>query len=278
MPHADAATPDDLVALRELAGSLAHDAGRVAFDGRRAARDDSALGALTKSTGTDIVTKFDRAAEAEIVERLRRARPQDAIVGEEGTADAGTSGYAWFIDPIDGTTSFVYDQPLWSCSVGVAHDGTTVAGAVYLPALDELFDAALGHGARINGRPIAPSGETELGRALVGTGFSYYPDRRRAHAERLARMVASIRDIRRTGSAAVDLCFVANGRLDVYFEQYLNAWDMAAGELIAREAGATTSNFAGGPVDPAEMLATTPGLHAAFVELLAATADTDGPM
>jgi myo-inositol-1(or 4)-monophosphatase len=278
MPPAEAAPPDDPLVLRELAGSLARDAGRLAFEGRRAARDDGALDASTKSTGTDIVTKFDRAAEAEIVERLRGSRPHDAIVGEEGTADVGTSGYSWFIDPIDGTTSFVYDQPLWSCSVGVAHEGTMVAGAVYVPPLDELFDAALGHGARLNGRPIAPSGETDLARALVGTGFSYFPDRRRIHAERLARMVAAIRDIRRTGSAAVDLCFVASGRLDVYFEQYLHRWDMAAGELIAREAGATTSDFSGGPIDPDEMLAATPGLHGPFVDLLAATAHPDGPM
>lgn len=269
MPLADGSS-DDPIALRELAASLARDAGRLAFAGRRAG-DDSSLGETTKSTGTDIVTKFDRAAESEIVGRLRRARPDDAIVGEEGTADSGTSGYSWFIDPIDGTTSFVYDLPTWSCSVGVAYEGTMLAGAVYVPPLDELFDAAAGHGARLNGRPIAASRETDLALALVATGFSYFPEARRAHAERLARMVASIRDIRRMGSAAIDLCFVAAGRLDVYFEQYLHSWDSAAGELIAREAGAITSDFAGGPAVPSEMLAAAPGVHAAFVDLLAAT-------
>lgn len=278
MPRADEPQPDDPVALRELAGSLARDAGRLAHAGRRAASADGALGETTKSTGTDIVTKFDRSAEAEIVARLRQARPHDAIVGEEGTADAGTSGFSWFIDPIDGTTSFVYNLPTWSCSVAVARAGTMLAGAVYLPPLDELFDAAHGHGARLNGRPIATSGETELGRALVATGFSYHPDKRRAQAERLARMIASVRDIRRMGSAAIDLCFVAAGRLDVYFEQYLNSWDSAAGELIAREAGAITSNFAGGPSDPSEMLAATPGVHDAFVALLGATAAGGGSM
>jgi myo-inositol-1(or 4)-monophosphatase len=270
MPLADGSS-DDPIALRDFAAALARDAGRLAFAGRRAARDEGALGEATKSTGTDIVTKFDRAAESEIVANLRRSRPDDAIVGEEGTADSGTSGYSWFVDPIDGTTSFVYDLPTWSCSVGVARDGTMVAGAVYIPPLDELFDAALGHGARLNGDPIAPSAERELSLALVATGFSYYPDARRAHAERLARMIASIRDIRRMGSAAIDLCFVAAGRVDVYFEQYLNSWDAAAGELIAREAGAITSDFAGGPAVPSEMLAAAPGVHAAFVELLAAT-------
>jgi myo-inositol-1(or 4)-monophosphatase len=258
---------DDPIALRDLAMSLARDAGRVAYAGRRSARDD-ALGETTKSTGTDIVTKFDRAAESEIVAQLRAARPDDAIVGEEGTADSGTSGYAWFIDPIDGTTSFVYDLPTWSCSVAVARDDTMLAGAVYVPPLDELFDAALGHGARLNGHPISTSTETDLALALVATGFSYHPEARRAQAERLAGMIGSIRDIRRMGSAAIDLCFVAAGRLDVYFEQYLNNWDSAAGELIAREAGAITSNFSGGPAHPSEMLASAPGIHGAFVALL----------
>ena len=270
MPHAEG-SPDDAIALRDLAASLARDAGRLAFAGRRAARDDGALGEATKSTGTDIVTKFDRAAEAEIVARLRLARPDDAIVGEEGTADSGTSGYSWFIDPIDGTTSFVYDLPTWSCSVGVGYEGTMLAGAVYVPPLDELFDAALDHGARLNGDPIAASAERDLSLALVATGFSYHADARRAHAERLSRMIAAIRDVRRMGSAAIDLCFVAAGRLDVYFEQHLNSWDAAAGELIAREAGAITSDFSGGPAVPSEMLAAAPGVHAAFLELLAAT-------
>jgi myo-inositol-1(or 4)-monophosphatase len=269
---------DEPLVLRELAASLARDAGRVAYAGRRAVHNDDSLGETTKSTGTDIVTKFDRAAESEIVARLRGARPDDAIVGEEGTADSGTSGYAWFIDPIDGTTSFVYDLPTWSCSVAVARDDTMLAGAVYVPALDELFDAALGSGARLNGRAIAATSETDLGLALVGTGFSYHPEMRRAQAERLARMIAGVRDIRRMGSAAIDLCFVAAGRLDVYFEQYLNSWDSAAGELIAREAGAVTSNFTGGPAHPGEMLAAAPGLHAAFVDLLAATATDTRPL
>ncbi|HTH06006.1 MAG TPA: inositol monophosphatase family protein [Ilumatobacteraceae bacterium] len=278
MPPADGSQPDEPIALRELAGSLARDAGQVAHAGRRAATTDGSLGATTKSTGTDIVTQFDRAAEAEIVSRLRSTRPDDAIVGEEGTADAGTSGFAWLIDPIDGTTSFVYDLPTWCCSVAVARDGMMLAGAVYVPALDELFDAALGDGARLNGRPIAPSGETELGRALVGTGFSYFPDRRQAQGERLARIIGSVRDIRRMGSAAIDLCFVAAGRLDVYFEEYLNSWDSAAGELIAREAGAITSDFSGRRHEDGEILVATPALHAPFVDLLAAAMRDDHAM
>ena len=264
MPPADA----DRQALRDLAASLALDAGGVAFAGRRSGAA-SDLGSDTKSSLTDVVTAFDRAAEATIVERLRRERPGDAIVGEEGTADDGTTGYAWYVDPIDGTTNFVYDLPTWCCSVGVAHEGEMVAGAVYVPALDELYSAALGHGATVNGQPIAPSATTDLALALVGTGFSYLADARRAQAETLTRMIPHVRDVRRMGSAAIDLCFVAAGRLDVYYEQHLNAWDMAAGELIAREAGARTSGFDGGPARPGSTVAAAPGLHAAFLALLA---------
>ena len=254
--------------LLELATALARQGGEVALAGRRAATDLAALGGSTKSTSTDLVTEYDRAAERTIVEALRRLRPGDAIVGEEGTADEGDTGYAWFIDPIDGTTSFVYDQPTWSCSVGVAHHGTMVAGAVFLPVLDELFSAVAGGGATCNDRPITVSGTDHLSLALIATGFSYRAEGRRRQAAQLAEMIGEIRDIRRTGSAAVDLCFVAAGRVDAYFETGLNAWDCAAGELIARQAGAITSDFGGGAARPEQMLAATPGVHAALVELL----------
>ncbi len=261
---------DDPTTLRALAEQMARQAGDVAFAGRRS-RVATQLGSNTKSSGTDIVTEFDQAAEATIVDTLRRLRPDDAIVGEEGTADPGTSGYAWYVDPIDGTTNFVYDIPTWSCSIGVAHDDTMVAGAVYVPALGEMYTAALGYGAELNGGPITCSVEDDLARALVGTGFGYTPERRVAQAERLVHLIGSVRDIRRMGSAAVDLCFVAAGRLDVYFERHTNSWDCAAGELIAREAGAITSDFDGGPARPAEMLAAAPGVHAAFVDLISRT-------
>jgi myo-inositol-1(or 4)-monophosphatase len=259
------ATP---AALRLVCERLASEAGAIARDGRAATSVNGSFAGATKSSRTDVVTEYDRAAEAHIVGELRRLRPDDAIVGEEGTDDEGTSGFAWYIDPIDGTTNFVYDQPSWSCSVAVARDGEMIAGAVCVPPLGELYSAATGAGATRNGEPIRVSGAVDLSLALVGTGFSYDPTTRREQALVVAGIIDRVRDIRRLGSAAVDLCMVACGRLDLYYERHLNSWDSAAGELIAREAGAMTSDFAGGPARPAELLATTPALHAPALALL----------
>ena len=260
-----AVSPGD---LRLLCERLASEAGGIALAGRAAISAGGGFDGATKSSRTDVVTEYDRAAEAHIVGELRRLRPDDAIIGEEGTDDDGTSGLAWYLDPIDGTTNFVYDQPSWSCSVAVALDGTMIAGAVCVPPLGELFSAAVGAGATRNGEPIRVSGETDVSLALVGTGFSYDPATRREQALVVAGLIDRVRDIRRLGSAAVDLCMVASGRLDVYYERHLNSWDAAAGELIAREAGATTSDFRGGPARPAELLAATPALHAPALALL----------
>lgn len=254
--------------LRRLCERLADGAGRIALDGRRAAIGLADLPGGTKSSSTDIATEFDRAAEAHVVGILRTERPHDAIVGEEGTAIDGTSGFAWFVDPIDGTTNYVYDQPSWSNSVAVAFEGEMVAAAVNVPPLAEMFSAALGEGATLNGRPIRASGEADLSLALVGTGFGYQAETRRRQAEHLVELIGQVRDIRRLGSAAVDLCMVGCGRLDVYYERHLNSWDAAAGELIAREAGAVTSDFSGGPARPEEMVAAAPGVHTAFLAAL----------
>lgn len=252
--------------LRSLAERLAREAGTIALEGRRGVGQvGGRFAGDTKSSHTDVVTEFDRAAEAHIVAELRRLRPDDAIIGEEGTDDDGISGYAWLLDPIDGTTNFVYDQPAWSCSIAVALGGEMQAGAVFVPPLNEMFTAALGAGATRDDVPISASAETELGLALVGTGFGYRADTRRQQAEFLVGMITEVRDIRRLGSAAVDLCMVACGRLDAYYELHLNSWDAAAGELIARESGAITSDFSGAPARPEEMLAAAPGLHEALL-------------
>jgi myo-inositol-1(or 4)-monophosphatase len=256
--------PDDPDALLRLATRLAREAGTLALTGRRG----SVLERHTKSSTTDLVTQHDRAAESLIVRHLGTERPADAIVGEEGAALDGTSGYSWFLDPIDGTTNFVYDLPAWSTSVYVAYRGVTIAGAVYVPVADEMFAARLGGGATLDGRAIRNSGETDLSLALVATGFSYQPAKRAAQAAAITRLITEIRDVRRSGSAAIDLCWTAAGRVDAYYEEHLNSWDAAAGELIAREAGCITSDFESGPADPSNIVAAAPGIHAELVDLI----------
>jgi len=268
--------PPSYAELRDLAERYAHAAGRLALAGRRAAADAAdtlgRLGGGTKSTQTDLVTEFDRAAEALIVESITRDRPDDTIVGEEGADHVGTSGVEWHVDPIDGTTNFVYDLPTWGCSIGVTWDGVGVAGAVYVPQLDELFAAASGHGATLNGRPIRASAAADPALALVATGFGYRPETRVEQARQMVALAGHVRDFRRMGAASVDLCFVACGRVDAYYERGLNSWDMVAGELICREAGALTSDLSGGPVRASEVLAAAPGVHAAMLDLLRAAA------
>lgn len=261
-------SPDDrhdLASLRALAESTARAAGNLALDGRRQA---GGLDQSTKSSLTDVVTQYDRAAESLIVDMLLTARPHDAIIGEEGTDREGTSGYGWYVDPIDGTTNYVYDQPAWATSVAVSYDGEMLAGAVYVPVTGETFAGVIGQGATLNGAPIAVSGLTDLAQALVGTGFAYRADIRRDQAAVVAGLIGEVRDIRRLGSAAIDLCYVAAGRLDVYFEEHLNSWDAAAGELIAREAGAVTSDFSGSRPRFGQLVAATPAIHTAFLSAL----------
>jgi fructose-1,6-bisphosphatase/inositol monophosphatase family enzyme len=256
--------------LRALAVDLAVRAGTAALEGRRRLGVGQPVAHDTKSTPTDPVTEFDRAAEAVIVDTLRTRRPHDSIVGEEGAGHAGSSGLVWHIDPIDGTVNFVYDLPAWCTSVAVLDEHGPLAGAVFVPATDELFSAARGAGATRNGAPIRCSSATDVAMSLVATGFNYSPPTRRTQARRLAALLPQVRDVRRYGSAALDLCLVGCGRLDAYYEEHLNSWDLAAGVLIASEAGATTSNFGGGSADSGATLATAPGIHLALLELIAA--------
>lgn len=250
--------------LASIAESLAREAGAMARRGRRS----GTIEATTKSSPTDMVTLYDAASEELIVNGLRAARPRDGLVGEEGTESGSSSGITWHIDPIDGTSNFLFDLPTWSVSIGAVDAAGPLAGAVYVPVLEEMFVAARGSGATLNGLPISVSGATDLSTALIGTGFGYDRDRRSRHARTVAAIIGEVRDIRRLGAASVDICFVACGRLDAYFERDLHSWDLVAGQIIAAEAGAITSDFSGGPIRPAEALAATPGIHAAFIDLL----------
>lgn len=201
--------------------------------------------AAAKSSAVDIVTEADREAERLVTAALREARPDDGIVGEEGTGIESTSGVTWVVDPIDGTVNYLYNLPVYTVSIAAtvpshayADGRRAIAGAVYNPNSDEMFEAYEGGGARLNGVLISPSGNTDLATSLVSTGFGYTAERRASQAAVAQVLLPQVRDIRRLGSAANDLCMVASGRVDAYYEMGLQPWDYAAGALIATEAGA----------------------------------------
>ena len=246
---------------------LAAEAAEVAASLLRAEAGNQ-LQISAKSSRTDLVTDMDVACEAAIVDFLTSHRPHDAVMGEEGTGRDGTSGVRWIIDPIDGTVNFVYGHVGFGVSVAAEADGQTVAGAVVDPVLGEIFTAYRGGGARLNGRPIQvrPDGDPAL--ALVATGFSYAHERRPRQAEVLGELLPHIGDIRRVGGAAIDLCTVACGRVDAFFEVGLNPWDYAAGALIAEEAGAVVQDLNGGPPSREFVFAASPSVAEALLTLL----------
>jgi len=245
----------ELASLAELAESLARKAVEVQLE-----RLGSRIRVGTKSTATDMVTEVDHEVERLIVDGILAARPDDGILGEEGADVAGTSGHRWIVDPIDGTTNYLYGHPGFAVSIACEREGEVVVGVVNDPLHGELYAATRGDGATRNGAPIRCSEETDIAKALVATGFGYDPERRREQGAVIARVLADIRDIRRMGAAAVDLCSVASGRVDAYFERGLNAWDLAAGELIASEAGAVIEAIEGGPARAGSVLAAPPAL------------------
>ncbi len=267
------ARPADPGALVELAADVARRAVALLLEGR--GRVD--LQVATKVSSTDMVSEMDHAAEALIVGALLAVRPDDGLMGEEGSARDGTSGLRWIIDPLDGTTNYLYDHPGWAVSIAVEDADGTVAGVVADAVHGEVFTATRGGGAFRDGAPIACSSAADLATALVGTGFGYTADRRAAQGEVVARLLPQVRDIRRMGAAAVDLCSVACGRLDAYFERGLNLWDLAAGALVATEAGATVSAIDGGPVVPGSVLAAAPRLATPLRGLLCSLGAQDGP-
>jgi myo-inositol-1(or 4)-monophosphatase len=255
-------------ALRDLGLRVATEAA-TRVGARAGARD---LRVTTKSTITDPVTEVDREVEALIVSTLLAARPDDGVLGEEGADRPGTSGVRWIIDPIDGTVDFMYGIPGCNVSIAAEVDGVVVAGVVVDPLHGDAFAAARGAGATRNGRRIACTGVTDPALALVGTGFGYDPAERARQATVLAHVLPRVRDIRRVGAAAVDLCWVACGRLDGYYERNLRAWDWAAAALIAQEAGATVGTVGDRPLPAAlpgaTVVAAGPALYEPLRDLL----------
>ena len=201
-----------------------------------------------KSSSSDYVTSLDRQIESEIVQFIRKNRANDGILGEEGASRPGTSGIRWIIDPIDGTSNFVYSIPYFSISIAIEAEGEIVAGVVADLSSNDIFDAVKGHGSRCNNEVIKVNDNDSLQSAIVTTGFSYRPERREFQGGMLQHILPRIGDIRRFGSAALDLCWLATGRVDAFYEEGLNLWDYAAGSLIVSEAGGTvrTVNLAHG--------------------------------
>jgi myo-inositol-1(or 4)-monophosphatase len=225
----------DLEELAGLALSIARDAGAL-IEERRVAGIEIAH---TKSSATDIVTEADRASEVLIRERILAARPNDSVLGEEGSEVPGRTGVHWVVDPIDGTVNYAHGIPNYAVSIGVELDGEPVVGIVLNPAQGLEYTAVRGGGARRNGVPIRVAEPVEPARAVVGTGFNYRQELRVIQARTVAALLPQIADIRRFGSCALDLCAVAEGSLDGYVEEGVGgAWDYTAGALIATEAGA----------------------------------------
>jgi myo-inositol-1(or 4)-monophosphatase len=273
---------DDLLAL---AVSVAQRGGRFIRD----ERPDDVTAAATKSSPTDVVTAMDTACERMVREQLLTARPDDGIVGEEGDDILGTSGVTWVVDPIDGTVNYLYGIPQYAVCVaavsGDPHDPAgheVLAGCVRSPVLGETWTAVRGAGAYLTldgGTPhrLHVNAGVELGQVLLATGFGYQSSRRRHQAAVIADLLPRVRDIRRMGSAALDLCCVASGRADAYFERGLKPWDLAAAGLVAREAGALVTGLGGAPAGEDLVVAAGPVVHARLQAALAPLRpDTDG--
>jgi myo-inositol-1(or 4)-monophosphatase len=267
----------DPEALLRIAMDAAGEAGRLLASWRGNERPEVID---TKSSPTDVVTEMDRRSEALITEWIRAVRPGDAVLGEEGgqtqggrdvDAAADRARVRWVVDPLDGTVNYLYGLPDWAVSIAAEVDGAILAGVVTVPRFGETFTAVAGQGAWLHrdGDPnsavrLRCNSGVALGQALVGTGFGYDSARRRVQGEVVAALLPHVRDIRRGGSAAVDLCSVAAGRMDAFFERGLNYWDYAAGGLIAREAGVLVGGLNGRAESTSMTVAAGPELFGAL--------------
>lgn len=250
--------------LLDLAAEAARAAGAVLLERFGA----EATGVRTKSTETDLVSDADTAAEETIVALVSRRRPRDGWLREEGADAASESGVTWVVDPLDATVNYLFGIPVWCVSVAAVDGSGTVVGVVHDPNRDETFTATRGGGAFLDGRPIRVRDRTELSHALVATGFSYDAGMRSTQGLVLARVLPRVRDIRRAGSAALDLCGVACGRLDGYYEAVVEPWDRAAGVLLVQEAGGVVSDLPNPSGPTPGVVATGPGIHAALEALV----------
>ena len=258
--------------LVELMRSTAYLAGDTLVAGRPDPARAAVVSTSTKTSPTDTVTERDVASEKIIVGTLLAKRPHDGIVGEEGSSLEGTSGYTWIIDPLDGTINYLYGSPQWAVSIAVADAEGTLAGVVYSPLVGVEYWALRGLGAfRVDreGEVRLPQvADVELEQALFATGFGYRTERRAQQIRVMSEVLPKIRDLRRKGSAALDLCMAASGMVNGYFERGTHAWDFSAGALVARETGCVVSGLHGKPEGPDMIVCAPPRLHAEIVRLL----------
>ena len=263
----DTNTPDTAaadVALLDLAVRAARAAGEELM-----ARYRHVEGLETKSSITDPVSDADRASEALIVQMLLAERPDDGLIGEEGASRPSGSGITWVIDPLDGTVNYLYELDNFSVSIAAEDATGGVAGAVFDPVMNRMYTAVRGQGAFVDGKPLRVNDPVPMARSLLATGFGYSAERRAMQASLVAALLPQIRDIRRIGSAALNLCEVAGGRMDAFWEEGVNHWDVAAGGLIAVEAGAVMSTSALTDAKTGWLVA-GPALHAELTAALAA--------
>jgi myo-inositol-1(or 4)-monophosphatase len=258
-------TPDQVRELVDVAEVIAREAGALVREGRRGVSVSA-----TKTSAQDVVTAMDLASEALLRRRLAELRPHDAVLGEEEAFHPGTSGITWVVDPIDGTVNYLYGHSPYAVSIAavrgpdptVAPDPATwtaLAGCVFSPEDGRSYTAGLGLGATLDGRTLRVNPARPLIDSLVGTGFGYVAARRRAQGRIVAELLPRVRDIRRAGCASLDLCALAAGGLDLYYERGLQPWDLAAGALIAQEAGAQVTGLRGGQAQEAMTVAGVPG-------------------
>ena len=239
-----------------IAEQVARAAGQLLMD-----RPDS-FTLTEKSSAVDFATQMDEQAERLIVKSLLAVRPDDGIIAEEGATQESKSGITWVIDPLDGTVNYLYGLPGWNISIAAKDNDGVIAGVVHAPSVGALWKATKGGGAFLNNQSIKCNDPINLNMALIATGFSYDLELRKEQGSRIQRLIPQIRDIRRNGAAAVDLCYVAMGAVDAYFESSLKEWDFAAGGLIATEAGAIITGRSGGAPDGDMVVCAGPSLHA----------------
>jgi myo-inositol-1(or 4)-monophosphatase len=247
-----------------IASGAARSAGAILLERFRG----PASGLRAKSSATDLVSEADERAERAVVEYIGRYRQDDALIAEEGSATTGQSGIRWYVDPLDGTINYLYGIPHWAVTICCADPSGPLAGVVYDPLRGELFEATRGGGARCGGRALAVTQKADLATALVATGFAYVAANRERQGRLLTHVLGAVRDVRRAGSASLDLAFVAAARLDGYFESVDKPWDWMAGALLVSEAGGRVTQLH--PSDPAlpRIVASAPGIHDDLVALL----------